>query len=123
MNARIAIDGAAHARYRQATLPALLHLVRQRGNHRIEQDRAGYRRRVGVALAVIETEDHQLQIDPDLRRSQPDASGRVHGIEHVGDQRPQAGRLELIDRFSDLQQARIAHAQDFADHRRAPNPR
>ena len=91
-DARVARHQAAQARHRQAALPAFLLVVADRLDHRIDQHRARHRRRVGVACIRRETEDHELQVDADLRRREAGAVGGFHGVEHVGDQGMQFGR-------------------------------
>src|SRR6185312_2967274 len=66
---RITADRAAQARYGQAAFPAFFHVLRQRRDQWIEQDRARHRGRIGIALVAIEARSHQLQVDADLRRS------------------------------------------------------
>src|SRR5690606_41489346 len=64
----------------------------------------------------LESENDELQVDTDLRSGQPDALGVRHGLEHVGDQGMQCGRVELLDGLGDAQQSRIAHFQDGMNH-------
>ena len=66
----------------------------------------------GAGLIAAE---RQRQIDADLRRREPGAADRVHGLEHVVDQRAQFGGVEGGDRLGDAQQARVAHLQDLAN--------
>ena len=83
---------------------------------RIEQHRARHRRRLGIArVDVLGAEDHQLQVDADLRRRQAGAVGGVHGVEHVGDQQVDSSRVECGHGLGHAQQARIAHLEDFTD--------
>ncbi|MNY61319.1 hypothetical protein D3C86_1979880 [compost metagenome] len=67
---------------------------------------------------MLETEDHQSQVDTDLRRRQAHATDAFHGLEHVVDQLPQLGAVEHLgrNRRSNAQQALIAHFQNFTDH-------
>ncbi len=109
---------AAQPRHRQAALPALFHLVVQRGDPRVQQDGRRHGRGVRIALAALETEDHQLQVDADLRRGQPYPADVMHGFEHVVDQPLQLLAAEQFGRhrLRDTQQALVTHLEDFPDH-------
>ena len=74
-----------------------------------------HRRRLGIAHVAGKAEDHQLQVHTDLRRGQAGALGGLHGVEHVGDQRMQLGRVEFAHRGRHAQQAGIAHLQDLSN--------
>ena len=67
---------------------------------------------IGIARIVIHPEDRDLQTYADLRRGQARPVERVHRVLHVGEQRMQFRRVELLDRTRALEQARIAHAQN-----------
>ncbi len=73
---------------------------------------------VRIALAALETEDHQLQVDADLRRGQPYPADVMHGFEHVVDQPLQLLAAEQFGRhrLRDTQQALVTHLEDFPDH-------
>ena len=114
-NAREARHLAAQAGHRQAALPALFHLIAQRRDQRVDQDRFRHRRRIGVTLVLPESEDHQCQVDPDLRRGQAGAASRVHGLEQVGDQRAHGRGVEFTHGLGDAQQARVAHLENFTN--------
>src|ERR1700737_2724053 len=113
---RETVDDATQARHRQTPFPPLFHILRNRRDGRIDKDRFGHRRRIRVALVVPEAENHDLQIDADLRGGKPCAVCVVHRLEHVLDERMQLGGIEMIDRFGYAQKARIAHLQNFANH-------
>src|SRR5690606_11016735 len=65
-DAGVAGYDAAQAGHREAAFPAVLGLVVQRRDHRVDEDGHRYRRRVRVTLAVLEAEDHHAQADADL---------------------------------------------------------
>ncbi|MDT4875218.1 hypothetical protein FQZ97_1105680 [compost metagenome] len=117
-NTPITIHRPTQARHRKTTFPALLHLLAERRDQRVEQDGLRHSRGIRIAFAVLEAEDHQLQVDTDLRRSQTDTAGVAHGVEHVVDQVLQLGAAEqlLRHRRRNAQQALVTHLQDFADH-------
>ncbi len=115
---------AAQAGDGQAPLPALFRLGRQWFEHRIDEDRAGHR--VGVRITRVAhrririAEDDETQRHADLGRGEPRATGRLHRLEHVADERTQLGRAEIANGLRHPQKARIAHAQDLANHAQAP---
>jgi hypothetical protein len=57
----------------------------------VEQHCARHWRRVGVARARLEAEDHELQVDADLRRGEDRALRRLHRPEQVGDESVRRG--------------------------------
>ena len=65
---------------------------------------------------MFEAEDHEPQVDADLRCGKTGAIEMDHRFAHVGEQRLELRRAEGRDGLGDAQQARIAHAQHFADH-------
>src|SRR5690625_1390199 len=86
-----------------------------------------------VALGAIH--DQQPRIHADLRRGQPDAGRKIHGLEHVMRELAEI-IIDLRDRIADLFQARIGMDENGPDHgselcdggceingvRRAPHP-
>ena len=112
-DARMARHHAAQAGHRQAALPTIHHLFIQRRDHRVDQHRGRHGRRIGVAHVARVAEDHQLQIDTDLRRRQTSTVGRGHGLEHVGNQYLQLRRAKCAHGRGHTQQARVAHPQNF----------
>ena len=95
---RMAIDRTAHAGHGpgQPSQPSSVSFE-SGGDLRIEQDRARHRRRIRIAFAMFEAEDHQLQIDADLRRGQANAACGLHGLGfHVRDQRDAARAISNV---------------------------
>src|SRR6185295_14580655 len=121
-DAREARHDAAQSGHRQTAFPALFLHAPDRLDRRIDEDRLGHRRRVGIAVVAVEAEDDELQVDADLRCREPGAVGRVHRLEHVGDELAQLGRREALDRTRDREQPRVAHLQDRANRHRGPAP-
>lgn len=72
-----------HAGYRKTAFPALLFLIAEGRQHRIDQHRLRHRRRVRIARIRLAAEDHHAQIDADLRRGKPGSVQMRHGIAHV----------------------------------------
>src|SRR5574337_966716 len=112
----VAGHDAPQARHRKATFPALLHLVPDEIHLRIDEGRVGHGWCLRVALAPFETEDHHPQIDADLRRGDADTPSVGHGVPHVLQQSGEFGRPEGLHGAGHPKQARVAHAQDVADH-------
>jgi hypothetical protein len=61
-------------------------------------------------------DDGDALTEPDLRRGQSDSFGRIHRLEHVGDQLAERGRAELIDYVGGFLQHRAAILNDVVDH-------
>jgi len=122
INALPAWHPAAQSRHRKAALPALLFLVAEGCQFGIDQDGLWYRRRFGIARIRLAAEDHDPQIDTDLRRRQAGAIEMRHGVAHVAEKFRQLHGAELRNRSRNAQQPRIAHAQNFADHSVAAPP-
>src|SRR5208282_3555042 len=55
-------------------------------------------------------------MDADLRRSQAGTVGRAHGFKHVGQELVEKTGVEIGNGLAHLEQARVPHAQDGADH-------
>ncbi len=117
-----AIDHATQARHRQAAFPALFHGRVQRRDDRVDQDRLRNRLGLWVTLAALEAEDHQLQVNADLRGSKAHAADAFHGFEHVGDEGLEFVTAEHRLRYgrSDAKQALVAHFQDLVNHEVSP---
>jgi len=112
----------AQAGHRQAALPALFFLAAQRRDHGVDQHGARHQRRIRVAhIGLVTAKNHHLQIDPDLRRGQSSAVGRMHGVEQVNDQAMERGGVKGLHRLGQAQQARIAHFENFT-HRHLATP-
>ena len=65
---------------------------------------------------MLDAEDHHAQQHADLRRGEARAVLRAHRVAHVVEQRIELGRAEALHLARPFEQARIAHAQDVADH-------
>ncbi|MNT31175.1 hypothetical protein D3C72_1670000 [compost metagenome] len=117
-NVLITLNRTAQTGHRQAAFETFFQRRAQRCDQRVDQDRLRHRFGVRVTFAVLETEDHQLQVHADLRRGQADTADAFHGLEHVVDQLPQLRAVEHFGRHwrGDAQQAFIAHFQDFTNH-------
>src|SRR6185437_2427177 len=89
-----------------------------RCQHRIDELRVRHGLGVGISRVAFDAEDHDAQVDPDLRRGEPGAGLRAHRFAHVVEQRAQRYGIHALDFSRALEQARIAHAQDVADHGR-----
>ena len=111
---------AAQTGHRQAAFEGVFLFFGQRPQDRIDEDRLGHVRRLRIARIVAHAEDHELQVDADLRRGQAGAVGRMHGVEHVFDQGIEFRRVELENRLGHPQQPRIAHPENFPDRHVAP---
>jgi hypothetical protein len=77
---------------------------------------------VRVARVRVEAEDHQTQIDADLRRCQANTICGMHGFVHVGDDRLEFGKVNVPNRLCHPQQPGITHFQYFAYHGPATYP-
>ena len=88
-DARPARHHAAQAGHRQAAFPAVLELVGERRDHRIDELGVRHRLGVGIARVALDAEDHHAQRHADLRRGEPGAVLRLHRVAHVGQQRVQ----------------------------------
>ncbi|MNQ76847.1 hypothetical protein D3C85_916960 [compost metagenome] len=117
-NLLVTLHRATQARHGQTAFEALFQDRAQRCDQRVDQDRLRHGLGIRITLAVLETEDHQLQVDADLRSSQANAPHAFHGLEHVIDQLPQLGAVEHFGRHwrGNAQQALIAHFQNFTNH-------
>jgi hypothetical protein len=73
---------------------------------------------VRVALVLVEAEDHQAQANANLGRGQAYAIRGVHGLVHIGDDRPLGEIMDILNRPRHLQKSRIAHFQYLTDHAR-----
>ena len=120
-NALITLHCATQTRYGQAAFPVLFKYWAQRRDQWIDQDGLRYRFGIGVAFAVLKAKNHQLQINPDLRRRQTHAARMLHGLQHVIDQLPELRAVEHVirHRLGNVQQALIAHFQNFTNHSQA----
>ncbi len=110
----------AHAGHRQAALPALLEVIAQRRQGRIDQNGLRHRLGLGVARVVLDAENHDLQPDADLRRRESGAVERRHRIAHVGEQRVQLGGVEFRHRLRAFEQTRVAHSQYISNRHWLP---
>ena len=89
----------------------------QRRQHRIDELGVGNGLGVGIALVVLEAEDDHLQQHADLRRGEsPRRSSRPSCREGPAASASSSGVPNRVDRRRALQQSRIAHAKDVADH-------
>jgi len=80
----------------------------------VDEFRVGHGIGLRVTRIHLEPENHHPQAHADLRCSEPRAIEIAHGVPHIGQQRLEFGSTEPADRFSDRQQARIAHSENFA---------
>jgi two-component system, OmpR family, response regulator QseB len=103
---------AAQSRQRQAAFPSEYFLVVERFDLWIDEDRVGNGRRLRVTDIAFTTKHHDLQSDPDLRRSETDAVGCAHGLEQVVNQRAQGGRPKFTDFRGNREETRITHVQN-----------
>ena len=104
----------AHAGHRQASFPALILLLAERRQGRVDEHGEGHGIRVRVAGVVLETKNHDAQADADLRCSETGPIEIAHGVPHIGEQTFELGSAKLEYRFGYRQQARIAHSENFA---------
>ncbi len=117
---RMSLNYAAHSGYRQAPFPTLFKFLIEHFDKGIDQHGAWNRWRIGIAFIAIEAEDHQTQIDADLRCGEPCAIRRLHGLKHVRDEDMQLGSIEFGDFASHAQKPRISHSQDWMNHDAPP---
>ena len=110
----IAGDEAAHAGYRQAALPALDQFIVEGREHGIDERGKRYGLGIGIPGILLDAEDHNPQVDADLRRGKPGAIEMLHRVPHIPQQLLELGRSEGLDRLGDREQARITHLEDFA---------
>ncbi len=67
-----------------------------------------------VGIGFLQVDDEQPLRHADLDRGETDAGRRVHGREHVVDQRPELGR-DLLDGRGDLPKHRARSFEDRQD--------
>ena len=114
---------AAQPGHRETAFPAVFDLCRERCQQRVDQHRAGHRFGVRIAGVAVDPENHDAQIDADLRRGQAGTVERAHGVLHIDDQRREFVGGEALNDPRLLPQTRIAHFQHRSNHRRRASSR
>src|SRR5262245_20516244 len=106
-----------HVGDRKAPFPALLHLVGQRRDDRIDEDHQRHRRRVRVAGIAEDLDDRDLLECMHLGGREPGAVVLAHRLDHVVDQPLNGRRPERrgIDALRDLAKHGMAETRDFQD--------
>src|SRR3569623_3919 len=110
---RVTRHQPAHARHAQTALPILIHLRTLKLELGVDEYGDGDGLDLGITRIGLEAEDHQPTVNADLRRGEACTVQRIHGVEHIPDQRIERRGVELGDRLRHALQARIAHTQYF----------
>src|SRR5712671_642849 len=116
-------DHAPHVGHREAALPAVLHLLGQRGHHRVDQHRERDRGGVGVARVAVHLDHADLLELVHLGSGEPGSVVLAHGLDHVVDQALGPGRADLLDRNGrrELAKYRVSETRDLQDGHGVPS--
>src|SRR5574342_369253 len=107
----------AHVGHGETALPALFHLLGQRGQRRIDEDGQRDARGFRIARVLVDLDDADPLEDVHLRGGEARAVVLAHGLDHVVDEPLRVGRPYLADghRQRLLPQYGVSQARDLQD--------